>query len=62
MMVMTKQMRKNSNMFDTKRVFSVYRATDAVSNHKRVNPLRINVKTSSTLNIGKKLQPNLEYV
>ena len=51
-MVIAKLMRKNSNIFDTRRVLSVYRATGAVSNHKRVDPLsRINVKTSSAINI-----------
>ena len=40
MMVMTKQMRKkfvNSNTFDAKRVLSVCRAINAVSNHRRVD-------------------------
>ena len=40
MMVMTKQMRKkfvNSNTFDAKRVLSVCRARNAVSNHRRVD-------------------------
>ena len=45
MMIMTKQIRKNSNIFTAKREFSEYRPTDAVSNHKRVGPIpKINVR------------------
>ena len=45
MMMMTKEIRKKSNIFEAKREFSEYRPTDAVSNHKRVDPLyKINVR------------------
>ena len=39
MMAMTKQMRKNSYIFEAKRVFLAYRPADEVSNLKRVDPL-----------------------
>ena len=36
---------ENSNIFAAKREFSEYRPTDAISNHKCVNPLpKINVR------------------
>ena len=38
-MVMTKKTRINPNIFEVKREFSVYRPTEVVSNHKRVDPL-----------------------
>ena len=47
--------KKNSNIFESKNEHSAYRSTDAVSNHKRVDPLpKFNVRTSSTLNIVKR--------
>ena len=56
MMTMTKQMRKNSYIFESKRVFSAYRPADEVSNHKRVDPLpKISVRISSKINIAKNI-------
>ena len=44
----------NSKTFGAKRNLSAYRPTDAISNHKRVDPLhKINVRSSSELNIAK---------
>ena len=37
MIVMTKQMKKNSNIFKTKKEFSAYGPADAVNNRKGVD-------------------------
>ena len=39
MMMMTKQMRSNSNIFEDKKDSSAYRLNDAASNHKQVGPI-----------------------
>ena len=39
MCMITKQMRKYSNTFETKREFSSHRPTDVDNNHKRVDPV-----------------------
>ena len=54
MMVIMKQMRKNSNIFENKKDLSAHRPTDAASHHKRVNPIpKINARKSSNLKIAK---------
>ena len=60
MIVMTKQIKKNSNIFKAKRGFSACRPTDAVNNHKGVDHLYI--KPLNVLYIEKKRQPSLEYL
>ena len=50
-------MRKNSNIFQAKRDLSAYRPTDAIRNHKRVEPLlKINVRTSAKGNLNSKIE------
>ena len=77
MMVMTKQIRNNMNIFEAKRAFSACKPTDAVINYKKVDPLlKINDRTSSKLNIAENIsqqifrkdvskifdQPNIKYL
>ena len=53
-MEMTKQMMKYSNMFEFKREVSTYRMTYVVCDYKIIDPPpKINMRTSSTLNIEK---------
>ena len=48
MIVMAKQMKKNSNIFKAKIVFGAYRPTDAVSNYKGVDHLYIKLLDNRT--------------
>ena len=62
MMMMTNQIRKNVIIFAAKLEFSEYRPTDAISNHKSVDPLpKIDVRNIFNTEYYKKYQANFEY-
>ena len=63
MMAAMQEMRKNSNLFEAKRLFSAYRPADEVNNHKRVDPLfKISVRTTPKINIAKNIILILELL